>query len=1113
MAVSGGTDDAFEYNNDSVVAKLSIEVPSGAVDSLQEINQQAEQLRVQLESIARAESNWIEYLQQIPQLTEQAASAQRSLITQLERTSYLQQQIGSMPGGAGAGSPGGGGYSTAAQPGYSDPFSGATAGLAGSSRGGGGEGMGMPANAARAEAFASQIEETDPRLYANMQAQRGNGVGEKAKRHLTQMAQYSATGLGSTDAPGMGGGRGGSTGPVDAGNGGSVGTPGDLATALDKETGLAGMLRKSGGVAGGAGYGGVARLLGKGADAAGTEGGIMGALGGMGSLAKGGLVGGGLLAAGMQAQNLGESYQATKNLGMIRGGGFKEGAGLQGEALMMSLNPFIDLEQSRQIMQAGLKEGYTGKSFDTITKFMADNLKNMNMAQPVSSLVLTPTGWAKMGELTVGDQVIAGDGSSTEVTKVSERGINEVYEVGFSDGTSTRCTMDHLWLVYQTNETVPRVKFLKDLVDDRRKNSSGLFRANGTPRYSVPLVKPVQFPEQELPIDPYTLGVLLGDGSFGHGHVSVHCYEDSLHDLVLPDGVVARKTGSGEYRLTGEWNRWSRNPLMVALEELGLGGVTTPAKFIPEQYFRGSIDQRFALLQGLIDTDGHVDKNGIVFFTNTSSALISDVRSLVQSLGGTVTVKEVQPHQTVMKDGHAINSGACFRMQIRTPGSLGAPCRLPRKADRHVPRMITDRKRTKSIVSVVQVEDEDCRCIRVSNPGRLYVTDDYIVTHNSVSDSVSLLRSNVDKGKMSIGDLGKNLSGLREASKTGRTSLPDKIEEYKEISEKLAATGIDSNGAGGDVLGQNTRMLQESFKDDKLMNGAIQKLIPQLMNTSQFQAMMGIDNKVKGFTTPDTVIPKMMEQRMDPTAGAFESLQKYVNRAVQSSQGDPQTGVSHFRSMMQSALGVNLDQPTAEAIYFAFQGTGGTQAAQRGNAIASDTRAKGDVHDQNARMSPISRMNDGWAKSGLKNVMSDVGEFMTSAEGPGFTDILKGLPSLFGASGSHPRLAREAAKQEKENQPGYQYENVGAPQQDPNRVKRDQEVQQPQKPVQTQGTVTGQVVVRIDSQGRATTNSPVIQLTGTQKSVNAGGGSSTMNNPGPGQDHTHTGWSDSPGRG
>ena len=161
--------DNFQVGDDAVVAKLSIDVPAGSAESLRQINQQAEQLKVNLEAVARAEESWLEYLRQVPQLTEQVSQAQRNLITQLERTHYIQQELGGLGGGARPGPPP---YSTAAPSGYVNPFGGQGGGGGAGGVGGGGVGLGG-GGTAQAQQVMQQMMMNDPRLFSNMLAQHG----------------------------------------------------------------------------------------------------------------------------------------------------------------------------------------------------------------------------------------------------------------------------------------------------------------------------------------------------------------------------------------------------------------------------------------------------------------------------------------------------------------------------------------------------------------------------------------------------------------------------------------------------------------------------------------------------------------------------------------------------------------------------------------------------------------------------------------------------------------------------------------------------------------------------------------------------------------------------
>lgn len=136
-------------------------------------------------------------------------------------------------------------------------------------------------------------------------------------------------------------------------------------------------------------------------------------------------------------------------------------------------------------------------------------------AQPLDAKLLTPTGWSRMGDIQVGDHVISQDGTPTVVTGVFPQGTKSIYRVVFSDGSTTECCDEHLWLTKNANE--------------RQRNKAGKVRSlqeirnsvlchNGTRRnHHIPMCEPISFEQDnELPLDPYLLGVLLGDGSFRH---------------------------------------------------------------------------------------------------------------------------------------------------------------------------------------------------------------------------------------------------------------------------------------------------------------------------------------------------------------------------------------------------------------------------------------------------------------------------------------------------------------------------------------------------------------------------------------------------------------------
>src|SRR5262249_39348727 len=130
-------------------------------------------------------------------------------------------------------------------------------------------------------------------------------------------------------------------------------------------------------------------------------------------------------------------------------------------------------------------------------------------AQPLDSSLMTPSGWRKMGEIKVGDFVIGSDGKPTEVIGVFQQGKKKIYRLTMTDGASTDVCAEHLWQVKTMEDKrrnkPPRVLETQEMI--------GNFRRNNQYRYELPLLSaPVEFSQQPVPIEPYSLGLLLGDG-------------------------------------------------------------------------------------------------------------------------------------------------------------------------------------------------------------------------------------------------------------------------------------------------------------------------------------------------------------------------------------------------------------------------------------------------------------------------------------------------------------------------------------------------------------------------------------------------------------------------
>jgi superfamily II DNA or RNA helicase len=360
-------------------------------------------------------------------------------------------------------------------------------------------------------------------------------------------------------------------------------------------------------------------------------------------------------------------------------------------------------------------------------------------AQPVDEPVLTPTGWRPIGDLEPSELVIGEHGDATKVLGVYPQGRRPIARVTFSDGASTRCDWEHLWAVEtktqrfenrsmrhgRTSPRSPRVLTLREIVAEGLRDQQGW-------RHFIPLASPILHDHLALPLHPYLLGVLLGDGGLSvPGQVRLHTQDDVAALVPLPAGAHLTRLsdaggGASNYRIAGGRGRRA-NPSLDALRALGLHGLRSYEKFIPEAYLLGSPDDRHALLQGLLDTDRTIAGGSGAEYSTSSGRLARDVAALVRSLGGTCRTASKTP--TYRHNGERRQGRTSYRLTIALPEGLN-PFRVARKVDRWQPR--SKYQPARAITAVEDAGEAACVCIQVEDDKQLYVTRDYVVTHNTV---------------------------------------------------------------------------------------------------------------------------------------------------------------------------------------------------------------------------------------------------------------------------------------------------------------------------------------------------------------------------------------------
>lgn len=353
--------------------------------------------------------------------------------------------------------------------------------------------------------------------------------------------------------------------------------------------------------------------------------------------------------------------------------------------------------------------------------------KGSGKAVSLLTPILTPNGWRKIGDLRPGDYVFHPSGKPTMVTKTHPIDRWDTWEVELSDGTIETFTGEHLFTVEEFVGGPKRKRRTLDvrtmaregLVFDRplTKGSTKATKA-GVGKFSLPETDPLEFPERDLPVDPWVLGYWLGDGTTGHGEATADV-DDIPH--------VRERLRAAGYDIGGVWKkkeggRGRKFSILGLIGDLREAGVLND-KHIPDTYLYASIEQRRALIQGLMDSDGYVDKKGSAEYCQVRKQIADGMAFLLRSMGVKVNVRESEAKL------YGRVTGPRYRLTFK-PYKHQNLVALPRRAERvqeqrrkPIPRVIKD---------VRQVAPVDARCISVAAEDGLYlVGETMVVTHNS----------------------------------------------------------------------------------------------------------------------------------------------------------------------------------------------------------------------------------------------------------------------------------------------------------------------------------------------------------------------------------------------
>jgi hypothetical protein len=480
-------------------------------------------------------------------------------------------------------------------------------------------------------------------------------------------------------------------------------------------------------------------------------------------------------------------------------------------------------------------------------------------AQSLKSKIVTPDGLTTMGAIKVGDSVINEHGNISVVTHIHPQGLQKIYKITFSDGSTTECTSDHLWNVcsranmnskflrtgkentkYQKYETLTLEQILKKGIKIGKTNKNKWF---------IPITQPINFNTKELKIDPYILGCLLGDGNITHDVPYITNEDEEIinyfQEWCNKNGLVLYNTKNKSplsdnfihYSITSRKNQEpiEINTLTKYLREYNLMGCNSFNKFIPKEYLYNSLENRIALLQGLMDTDGWIQiskfktnkgHSSQPYYSTVSEQLKDDFIFLIQSLGGVCYVTEKQGKYKAKGEKEYKLTATNYRICVNLPNEIRNQIfKLNRKKERITPQLnILNR----TISDIEYIGEDLAQCITIDSPTQLYLTDNCIVTHNSLIGAQAALDFLLKK---QVADI----KVTRAAIEVGRTLgfLPGELsEKYSPYIEALQENlykcydkvKVDELITQGKIKGMPVQFIRGKTIDDILIVEEAQNL-------------------------------------------------------------------------------------------------------------------------------------------------------------------------------------------------------------------------------------------------------------------------------------------------
>lgn len=338
---------------------------------------------------------------------------------------------------------------------------------------------------------------------------------------------------------------------------------------------------------------------------------------------------------------------------------------------------------------------------------------------PNSTIVYTPNGYKVWKDIHPGDYLYGDNGKPTKVLEEFNHKSKPIYKLTLKDGRTAYAGLEHLWTIKYGNKliTVDTQWIIENGFGKR--TIKGKCHKPIECKAFLPINKAIEIPYKEVSIDPYLLGLILGDGCLGYANSKGVLFSSTVKDQKTYEKLLNTKIR--EYKNSNCFIE-SAN-IKNKLIELGLYKTKSDNKFIPDIYKYNSKEVRLEILKGLMDTDGSAFSSGIEYISK-SKQLAEDVLWIGRSLGirGTLNSKFVKYKDEIKE---------YFRVRFITTETI---FKLPRKIEKIKQRNSNYLKNQENYVAITSIEyshNEDAKCVIVDNDSHLFLMNDFIVTHNS----------------------------------------------------------------------------------------------------------------------------------------------------------------------------------------------------------------------------------------------------------------------------------------------------------------------------------------------------------------------------------------------